>query len=389
MENNNNNKIINLSDADFLSFLYAERDRENSLSRHHGWSNWAIAGALITSLCTAYITCKESSYIEWDRVLYYSMGVMAFFLTGHAIGRVLKIQRGVDYTRVRLLKDVTPKSQIILVLFCSTLSIILIPVVSEIDSVFCLWLSVFVLYVIAAFTINKLKNNIVAPYIEDDLFPDAKTNIRFNTVLGGVYGFIGGASFEKASWSIYNNNFELAMCLSACLILIYLFCKMNMGNKSVKEFDLIIDDYIYKGETKERTYKRILINRMGLDLMDTCEEELQNIKKDINTYSDRYKLIERYNQELDTGFVEREKLISLADDLDDIIKSLSTTLDHVEKLHNRLNEALFAVPSVITVPGFKDLLDLSGETIEQIKHLQKETSELVFKANKKVQEWYG
>lgn len=164
---------------------------------------------------------------------------------------------------------------------------------------------------------------------------------------------------------------------------------MNTGNKSVKEFDLIIDDYIYKGETKERTYKRILINRMGLDLMDTCEEELQNIKKDIKTYSDRYKLIERYNQELDTGFVEKEKLISLADNLDNIIKSLSTTLDHVEKLHNRLNEALFAVPSVITVPGFKDLLDLSGETIEQIKHLQKETSELVFKANKKVQEWYG
>lgn len=30
--------ILGLSDAEFLSFLYSERDRENSLSQDAGWN---------------------------------------------------------------------------------------------------------------------------------------------------------------------------------------------------------------------------------------------------------------------------------------------------------------------------------------------------------------
>ena len=37
--------LTNLSDSDFLNFLYSERDREKSLSEKNGWTNWAIAGA--------------------------------------------------------------------------------------------------------------------------------------------------------------------------------------------------------------------------------------------------------------------------------------------------------------------------------------------------------
>ena len=46
-------------DPEFLSFLFAERDRENNLSQFQGWNNWAIAGAIVTIICTMYSIWKR------------------------------------------------------------------------------------------------------------------------------------------------------------------------------------------------------------------------------------------------------------------------------------------------------------------------------------------
>ena len=45
---NKENKIKEMSDAEFLSFLYSERDREEKISIFQGWNIWAILGAIIT-----------------------------------------------------------------------------------------------------------------------------------------------------------------------------------------------------------------------------------------------------------------------------------------------------------------------------------------------------
>lgn len=36
---NKKTTIPDFSDIDFISFLYSERDRENSLSQYHGWNS--------------------------------------------------------------------------------------------------------------------------------------------------------------------------------------------------------------------------------------------------------------------------------------------------------------------------------------------------------------
>ena len=53
--------ISDMPDSEFLSFLYSERDRENSISEYHqGWSNWALVGSIITIACFVYATVKDS-----------------------------------------------------------------------------------------------------------------------------------------------------------------------------------------------------------------------------------------------------------------------------------------------------------------------------------------
>jgi len=46
--------VSEMTDSEFVSFLYSERDRENGLSLYQGWNNWAIAGALITIIYNIY-----------------------------------------------------------------------------------------------------------------------------------------------------------------------------------------------------------------------------------------------------------------------------------------------------------------------------------------------
>ena len=69
--------LTNLSDSDFLNFLYSERDREKSLSEKNGWTNWAIAGAMITVIYSLYVTLRNINLVDWEQVLLYSSGSLA------------------------------------------------------------------------------------------------------------------------------------------------------------------------------------------------------------------------------------------------------------------------------------------------------------------------
>ena len=46
--------INKLSHAEFLSFLYSERDREISNKYMPGWSNWVLIGAMVSFLTITY-----------------------------------------------------------------------------------------------------------------------------------------------------------------------------------------------------------------------------------------------------------------------------------------------------------------------------------------------
>lgn len=100
--------ISNLTDAEFLSFLYSERDREQSLSQLQGWNNWALAGAFATVLWTLYTICSEKYFIEWADVVYLTSGILALFITLFSYLRFYERERGIDYSKVRWLKEVFP-----------------------------------------------------------------------------------------------------------------------------------------------------------------------------------------------------------------------------------------------------------------------------------------
>ena len=109
----NKKHIAALPESDFISFLYSERERENSLSEVHGWNNWALAGAIITVICSGYAVLKVNLSLEWTKVLYNASSLIAFFFTYHSLAPIFRRERAVDFSKVRMMKEVMPLVKIV------------------------------------------------------------------------------------------------------------------------------------------------------------------------------------------------------------------------------------------------------------------------------------
>ena len=86
MEKNKSNRITELPDSEFLSFLYSERDREEGLVTFQGWNLWAIAGAAVTVIWALYdILCKHHAEIDALNVGYILSGMLSLVFICTAI----------------------------------------------------------------------------------------------------------------------------------------------------------------------------------------------------------------------------------------------------------------------------------------------------------------
>ena len=113
MKENKLNRITEFADPEFLSFLYAERERENNLNKYQGWNIWALVGALVTVVCAGYGILKENSYLICSRQVAYMVSCMfAFVLLVYPYLQIftffLRFRRGIDDKKIRTLKDILP-----------------------------------------------------------------------------------------------------------------------------------------------------------------------------------------------------------------------------------------------------------------------------------------
>ena len=68
----------NFTKSEFLSFLYAERERESAILHTDGRNLWVLMGSLVTVLLYSYSLIKEYfSHIEWNcSCLFVSLGFL-------------------------------------------------------------------------------------------------------------------------------------------------------------------------------------------------------------------------------------------------------------------------------------------------------------------------
>lgn len=390
MSTNKQNSITDLSDADFLSYLYSERDRENHLSQFQGWNNWALAGAIATVVCALYSILKSANDEDvcYHNVVYYISGIMAMIMSYRSYVFLFEHPRGVDYTKIKTVKDAAPILFLVLSLLCSTFFVLFLAIKGPWNIIAWLWFGLWLAYMGAGIYVVANRNKIVPSYYKSNLFQNRILESVFNFAVVLSLTFVFGKSFKKIQDPQLGTELEIAVCIVVLIWLVYFLIKINVGNKTVKEFDVIIDDYLYKGETKERTYNRILINRMGLGVMEVCRQDVEKIKADIELYSKKVELIEGYGKELDTETVEIEKLNEYEDVALGVLDYLTDTLNHTSELNDKLDQMIKLVPASENLIDYKSILELLSEVVGRAKNLRDITSSVTTKVQKHIQSYY-
>lgn len=360
-------QIPELSESEFLSFLYAERDREYSLSQYQGWNNWALVGAFVAVVCAGYTMLRENSTILWKDVLYYSGTIMVYFWMFHSWWRFLKPKRGVDFSKVRMLVEVAPFLEIGFVFICAVTSSILISIVDGFNNVFWWWIIVIVVFSFTVLAIIVFRNKLVPSYFDILYMPWVGFNVAYVFLATYVLVVVANKSFKMTTMGVFSSEFAVSTCIAVCFVLIFILLKINTGNKSVRRFEEILDNYLYMNVSKEDTFKKIMINRMGYGVLDACSKEFDKINKLMKKHIDEVKKLDEISEQIDAGHCTIEQIDSfrilamgMLDDHDRIL-NLST------KLTDRMEEILNLVPYYENIPEIKHILETNKVNNKEIK----------------------
>lgn len=110
--------INKLSRAEFISFLYSERDREISNKYMPGWSNWVLIGATFSFLTITYKLLKSNAFKVQESVFILLLsGFLAAVLSYYPIFkwllRLISRKRSIDYSKLCTLKEAAPTTMIV------------------------------------------------------------------------------------------------------------------------------------------------------------------------------------------------------------------------------------------------------------------------------------
>lgn len=364
--------ISEMSENEFLSFLYSERERENEISKFHGWNNWALIGAGIAVLYATYTILGGVCELEWIRVVCYSTGSFALFWSYRSWAFFFQRSRGHNLTRVRLLKEVFPWIDVCLAIIVAIVAIVSISVLGSSSGLIWLWISVIVLQIVAVVVSVFDRDRVVSTFFTKLYFPRIRLNLAYEIVLATLLVVIWRQSFMLGSWSIICPEFELGVCFTVIIILIYLLLVSNFENKAVKDFDEIMDKYIYAGESKENTYKSIIINRVGYGVLEVCNKDLQRIEEMSVACEQKGRHLAEIKDKIQNGRFEMSQLLEFLIETKDTVTYLRDSLHQSMRLSNRLDEIMSLAPFSLQVEDFKDILDANKAFFERILSVDKE-----------------
>lgn len=352
-----------MDDSDFISFLYAERDREYSLGQFQGWNNWALIGAFVAAACSGFSMVRGSGNLNWIDVLYFSGGLFAIFLIYNSWWRFFtKRERGVDFSKVRMLKEVVPTIQIVFIILSALTSAIIVPIFDGFNRVFWGWIVLLLVMAIVIGFIVCLKNKLVPAFFEELFLPWIWGNVVFVTVLGGILGTVYQMSFKMTVCGILSSEFSVAACIVACLIVLFVFFTINTTNKSLKRFDAIIDKYLYMGASKEDTLHEVIKNRMGYGVLDSCEKEFEAVQSMMAICEKEGKELENIKMIIANGSYSIAQLKQYQKRIKEILSNEMEALRLSKRLAARVQEIL----KVATIIKDKTDLDTIFTTNQQM-----------------------
>lgn len=389
MSTEDSRKITDFSEAEFLSFLYSERDRENILRQYQGWNIWALIGALVAVGCAIYQLIKDyNDSLLLVQTCYYSSSIIAFALCFHPfVTLLLKKERGIDIRKLKKLKQSTPFYYLgwgLVVSAVFSVAVPLIDVATRWNVVTITWMIVFAMYLIGAISAIVNKEKETNSFFDDLVFANVRLNRWFERIMTASLWTIVVFSFSKTSkLEIGNPNLEVAVCLSAFVILFYYLIKVFCEERKANELDVLIDEYLYKGLPKEKVYEKLLHERMGYRVIESFFKEIDEIEKTVKSYEQKKSELEEVDAWLNNEMISADKIGESFERIYNTLAYLRVSDQRVREISRKLQYIVKQVPTIVNDEEFKLLTNLASSLVGRIEEL----TELAGTASNKVGQW--
>ena len=369
--------INKMSHAEFLSFLYSERDREISNKYMPGWSNWVLIGAMVSFLTITYNLLKSNAFKVQESVFIlllsgFLAAALSYYPTFKWILRLISRKRSIDYSKLCTLKEAAPTTMIV---FGTIISIVMALVSYKYElpsSLVFLWLILFIIKIITIVDLIVHRNNLVIAIEKIDGFRNSTIEAVFSIVNLLIAGIIFNLSFRHiktlnfTSFPTISLEFEIAICIVFLLILLFLMIYFNESkdNKAEKNIDFIIDRYNYDNLSQEDAYTELLILRHGKDSIQALEYEQKKLSDSISVLEKRQSDIEK----IDYSKKSTEDVDRALDIIDNIRKDCERYTIVIKSLLNKMREILdLRIP--INESEYNTLIDkieFSRELVESL-----------------------
>jgi hypothetical protein len=383
-----NRRITELSEADFLAFLYAERDREESLSKYQGWNIWAVAGALVTVICAAYsVLCRNKGALDSLNVAFYVSGLIALFLCLRPLLLIKSRPRGVDYSKVKLLKDIVPRHYLYLALFASISFSVSLPFMNKDHPwgvVTILWMILAILFIFTTVFVFKNKNSVVRADLDGRLFIKLKCEALFGGILGGVLSLLVVNSFTIAKGPFIGSpDFEISVCIVAIVVLLYIIAKIRKEVKAAERLDVVIDDYLYKGRPKNFVYNEILLHRMGYSVLEACQQELSILLDSLRTFETRKGIVERVIVSFAEGSLDINRMSEYIEVFQNSSKYVKKLNNQIKALGDRLTQIAEENPDIEINADFIKMQKMQISLLKQANEMMR----IIINGDEKMKAW--
>lgn len=391
MEKNKSNRITELSDSDFLSFLYSERDREESLNHFQGWNIWAVVGAMVTVACAAYsIICNHLGEIDRLRTGYLvSDYVSRLFLLWFVVVSVKSFvgrKRATDYKKLKYLKDVAPMPYLIVATIC-TFELALFFIFAERDNLWDIvpisWMVLAVSHLLIDVSVFRNWNSYVWAIKEDIWFVRTWVMVAVGLYVYVLVWLIWNWSFKHISGPFIGTpEFELALCVTAFVLLLYLLLIIVLANRKSSETDVRIDEYVYMGKTKEDVYMKLKANRLGYGILEVCSQELFALKKYSDDFDAHKKTLEELRASFKNGTISVDCVVERFESLKESFEYNDEWTNRVDALCDKLDEIGKCVPELKDEDEYINLYGIAGSMMKKSKVMHYEIKSLTSKFQK-------
>ena len=390
-------KIWESSDSEFLSFLYAERDRENAMSAAWGINYWVVGAAILGLLGYAYGQIS-TDYEEfcWQLFTYYAVTLGAVLIAVASISSPPLLQdRWRNKYRVTNIATNFPGCEVFWKGFIAYASAtMLLECFKEIGPVTFLHLALSAIEVgVCIYAIAKGEKLVLAEH-KGFVFPKIVLELVYRTieVLICIAIVCTAVYTWGAQYTMHVKEFEMA-CVLAIIVGIIWVTHSRSCDRDERFLDNLIDKYLYGSQSKENVYFALLTRSQGYDIFDILQREYDKVKPFIDQIKERQDKHTEYLDLIKENKLKYDDCMKYYLDVINERKMASDALKTVEKLNILLHEIIQLDTKTSVIDQVKSKIDEIGKATKDllnfIQESQKVTRSLLEFINSFICKKYG